>query len=133
MSEKLPRYQIRYQTRNNNSPEESLDDDDDDDNDSNPGNNLLNRQPNQPPNQPPLPLPNQNMNDRGDGDNNPPPDGGQNNIIAQILTALAQALGNLQSASAQAPREQNIAQILKFHGYGNENPTEWAKDLTLHV
>ena len=31
------------------------------------------------------------------------------NIIAQALTALAQALGNLQPALAQASREQNIA------------------------
>ncbi len=61
-----------------------------------------------------------------DGDNNPP-DGGQNNIIAQALTALAAALGNLQPAPAQAPREQNIAQVPKFHGYGNEDPAEWAK------
>ena len=41
--------------------------------------------------------------------------------------ALAQALGNLQLVPAQALREQNIAQILKFHGYGNEDPTKWAK------
>ena len=61
-----------------------------------------------------------------DGGNNPP-DGGQNNILAQVLTALAQALGNMQPAPAQAPREQNIAQVPKFHGYGNENPSEWAK------
>ena len=66
------------------------------------------------------------MND-GNREGNNPPDGGQNNIIAQELTALVQALGNLQSASAQAPREQNIAQIPKFHGYGNEDLTEWAK------
>ncbi len=63
------------------------------------------------------------MNDRNGGGNNPP-DEGQNNIIAQALTALVQALGNLQPAPAQAPRKQNIAQILKFHGYGNEDPTE---------
>jgi len=34
--------------------------------------------------------------DRG----NNPPDGGQNAIIAQALTALAQALRNMQPASA---------------------------------
>ncbi len=66
------------------------------------------------------------MND-GNGGGNNPPDGGQNNIIAQALTALAQALENLQPALAQAPREQNIAQVLKFHEYGNEDPAEWAK------
>ncbi len=64
------------------------------------------------------------MNNRG---NNFSSDGGQNNLIAQTLTALAQALGNLQLASAQAPRKQNIAQVLKFHGYGNEDPIKWAK------
>ena len=47
--------------------------------------------------------------------------------MAQALTALAQALGNLQPTSAQAPREQNIAQVSKFYEYGNEDPTEWAK------
>ena len=62
-----------------------------------------------------------------DGGGNNPPDEGQNNIIAQALTALAQALGNLQLALAQALREQNIAQVSKFHGYRNKNPTEWAK------
>jgi len=61
-----------------------------------------------------------------DGGNNPP-NGGQNNVMAQALTALAQVLGNMQPAPAQASREQNIAQVLKFHGYGNEDPTEWAK------
>jgi len=66
------------------------------------------------------------MND-GNGGGNNPPDGGQNNIMAQALTALAVALGNLQPAPAQAPREQNIAQVPKFHRYGNENPSEWAK------
>ncbi len=55
---------------------------------------------------------------------NNPPDGGQNNIIAQALTALMQALGNLQPAPAQAPREQNIVQVPKFHGYENEDPAE---------
>ncbi len=66
------------------------------------------------------------MNDGNGGDNNPP-DRGQNNIMAQALTALVQALENLQPASAQALREQNIAQVSKFHGYGNEDPAEWAK------
>ncbi len=47
--------------------------------------------------------------------------------MAQTLTALIQALGNLQPASAQASREQNIAQVPKFHEYGNEDPTKWAK------
>ncbi len=47
--------------------------------------------------------------------------------MAQTLTALAQALENLQLALAQAFREQNIAQVLKFHRYGNEDPAEWAK------
>ncbi len=67
------------------------------------------------------------MNDGNRGGNNPPPDGGQNNIIAQVLITLAQALGNLQPAPVQAPREQSIAQVPKFHGYGNEDPTKWAK------
>src|SRR6266540_2973533 len=66
------------------------------------------------------------MNEGNRGGNNPP-DRGQNNIIAQALAALAQALGNLQPAPAQASKEQNIAQVLKFHGYGNKDPTEWAK------
>jgi len=44
--------------------------------------------------------------------------------MAQALTALATALGNLQPTSAQASREQNIAQVPKFHGYGNEDPAE---------
>ena len=66
------------------------------------------------------------MNNRNGGGNNLL-DGGQNNIMAQALTALVQALGNMQPAPAQALREQNIAQVLKFHGYGNENPSEWAK------
>ena len=61
-----------------------------------------------------------------DGGNNPP-DGGQNNILAQVLTALAQALGNMQPALAQIPKEHNIAQVPKFYGYRNENPTEWIK------
>ncbi len=47
--------------------------------------------------------------------------------MAQALTVLAQALENLQLAPAQAFREQNIAQVPKFHGYGNEDPTKWAK------
>src|SRR6266542_4051380 len=63
------------------------------------------------------------MNRRG----NNPPDGGQNNIMAQALTALAAALENLQPVPTQAPREQNIAQVPKFHDYGNEDPAEWAK------
>ncbi len=66
------------------------------------------------------------MND-GNGGGNNLPDRGQNNIISQALTALAQALGNLQLAPVQAPREQNIAQVPKFHGYGNEDPAEWVK------
>ncbi len=45
------------------------------------------------------------MNNGNRGGNNPPSDEEQNNIIAQVLTALAQALGNLQPALAQAPRE----------------------------
>src|SRR6266542_795781 len=114
------RYQTRYQTRNNNSPEESPDDDDDDDDDNNTP--PPNCQPNQPP-PPPPPPPHQNMNDGNDGGNG----GGQNNIMAQALTALAAALGNLQPAPAQTPREQNIAQVPKFHGYGNEDLAEWAK------
>ncbi len=61
--------------------------------------------------------------DRG----NNPPNGGQNNIMAQALIALAAALGNLQPVPAQASKEQNIAQVPKFHGYGNEDPAEWAK------
>ncbi len=68
----------------------------------------------------------QNMNDRNGRGNNLP-NGGQNNIITQALTALAQALGNLQLAPVQGPREQSIAQVSKFHRYGNEDPTEWAK------
>ncbi len=40
------------------------------------------------------------MNDRNGGGNNSSSDRGQNNIIAQALTALAQALGNLQPAPA---------------------------------
>ncbi len=63
------------------------------------------------------------MNDGNDGGN----DGRQNNIIAQALTALEAALGNLQPAPVQAPREQNIAQVPKFYGYENEDLAEWAK------
>ncbi len=125
LSGKQLRYQTRYQTRSNNSPEESPDNDDDDDDDDN-NNPPPNRQPNQPPPPPPPPPRNQNMND-GNGGGNNPPDGGQNNIMAQALTALAAALENLQLASAQAPRKQNIAQVPKFHGYGNEDPAKWAK------
>ena len=33
----------------------------------------------------------------------------------------------MQPALAQIPREQNIAQVLKFHGYENEDPSKWAK------
>jgi len=66
------------------------------------------------------------MND-GNGRGNNPLNGEQNNIMAQVLIALAQALRNLQPAPAQAPREHNIAQVPKFHGYGNKDPTEWAK------
>ncbi len=47
--------------------------------------------------------------------------------MAQALTALAQALRNMQPASAQALRKQNIAQVPKFHGYGNKDSAEWAK------
>ncbi len=65
------------------------------------------------------------MNDRNGGGNNP--SDGQNNIIAQALTALVQALGNLQSVPVQGPRKQSITQIPKFHGYENEDLTEWAK------
>ena len=57
------------------------------------------------------------MNDEN-GENNPP--NGQNNIMIQALATLAQAIRNLQSALVQGPREQNIAQIPKFYGYGNE-------------
>ncbi len=49
------------------------------------------------------------MNDENGEGNNPSPDGRQNNIIAQALIALTQALGNLQPTSAQTPRKQNIA------------------------
>ncbi len=120
LNRKQPRYQTRYQTRSNNSSEKSPDDDDDDDDDDN-NNPPPNRQPNHPLNQSPSPLPPpiQNM----DRSNNPS-DGGQNNIMAQALIALAQALGNMQPAPAQA---QNIAQVPKFHGYGNEDPAEWTK------
>jgi len=99
LSRKQLRYQTRYQTRSNNSPEESPDDDDDDDDNDN---NISppNRQPNQPSPRPSPPPPslNQNMND-GNGGGNNPPDGGQNNIMVQALTALATVLGNLQPAS----------------------------------
>src|SRR6266542_541331 len=91
LSEKQPKYQTRYQTRSNNSPKESSDDDDDDDDDDN-NTPPPNRQPNHLPNQPPPPPPIPPMND---GNN---PSDGQNNIMAQALTALAAALGNLQSA-----------------------------------
>ncbi len=63
----------------------------------------------------------------GNRSNNPPPDGGQNNIMAQALAALVQAIGNMQSASGQGSREQNIAQVPKFHRYENKDPAKWAK------
>ncbi len=47
--------------------------------------------------------------------------------MAQALIALAQVLGNMQPALAQIPKEHNIAQVPKFYGYRNENPTEWTK------
>ncbi len=47
--------------------------------------------------------------------------------MAQVLAALAQAIGNIQLASANVPREQNITQVSKFNGYGNEDPAEWTK------
>ncbi len=47
--------------------------------------------------------------------------------MAQALTTLVQALGNMQPALIQRSKEQNIAQVPKFYRYGNENPTEWAK------
>ncbi len=47
------------------------------------------------------------MNDRNGGNN--PPNRGQNNIIAQALTELVQAIENIQPASVQGPKEQNIA------------------------
>ncbi len=62
------------------------------------------------------------MNDRNGGNN--PPDERQNNMIAQVLAALAQAIRNMQPALVQGPREQNIAQIPKFHGYGNKDPAK---------
>ena len=65
------------------------------------------------------------MNDENGGGNNPPD--GQNNIIAQALTALAQVLENLQPAPVQGFRKQNIAQVPKFHGYKNEDPAKWVK------
>ena len=89
LSGKQLRYQTRYQTRSNNSPEESPDNDDDDDDDDDDNKPLPNHQPNQSPPPPPLPLSNQNMNDRNGGGNNPLPDRGQNNIMAQALAALA--------------------------------------------
>ena len=33
----------------------------------------------------------------------------------------------MQPTPIQEPRKQNIAQVPKFHGYGNEDPAEWAK------
>jgi len=43
------------------------------------------------------------MND-GNGGNNPP-NGRQNNLIAQALAALVQAIRNIQPASTNTPRE----------------------------
>ena len=74
---------------------------------------IINKTSNQPP---PPPL---NMNDRNEGTNSP--DGGQNNLIVQALVTLTQAIRNMQPAPLPGLKEQNIAQILKFHGYGNEN------------
>ncbi len=61
-----------------------------------------------------------------DGGNNPS-NKGQNNIIAQTLATLVQVIENMQPASANRPKEQNIVQVFKFNGYGNEDLTEWAK------
>ncbi len=47
------------------------------------------------------------MNDK-DGENNLLNER-QNNLIAQTLAALAQVIGNMQPASANRSREQNIA------------------------
>jgi len=47
--------------------------------------------------------------------------------MAQALAALVQAIGNIQPALANAPREQNIAQVLKFNRYENEDSAEWVK------
>jgi len=47
--------------------------------------------------------------------------------MAQMLAALAQAIRNIQPASANVSRKQNIAQVPKFNGYGNENLAEWTK------
>jgi len=105
-------------------PEESPDDnnDDDDDDNNNQGNNLSSNR--QPPKQLPNQLPNRplNIND-GDEENNLP-DEGQNNLIAQTLIALVQVIGNMQPALVNRPREQNIAQIVKFNRYRNENSAE---------
>ncbi len=65
------------------------------------------------------------MND-GDEENNLP-DGGQNNLMAQVLVVLAQVIGNIQPTSANKIRKQSIVQISKFRGYGNEDLAEWAK------
>ncbi len=43
------------------------------------------------------------MNDRDERNN--PPDRGQNNLIAQALAALAQAIGNIQSVLANTLRK----------------------------
>ncbi len=65
------------------------------------------------------------MNDGNEGNNFP--DRGQNNLMAQALVALAQAIGNIQPASANVLKEQNIAQVPKFNKYRNEDSAEWAK------
>ena len=65
------------------------------------------------------------MND-GNGSNNSP-NGGQNNMIAQALVTLVQAIGNMQPAPVLGLKEQNIAQVSKFYGYGNKDPAEWVK------
>jgi len=35
-----------------------------------------------------------------------------------------QAIRNIQPASVNVPREQNIAQVPKFNGYGNKDPAK---------
>ena len=119
------RYQIRSQTRNNNSPEESPDDDDDDDND-NDNSPPPNRPPNQPLPPPPPPLPIQPM----DNDNNPPD--GQNNIMAQALTALAAALGNLQHQH-KPPRNKILLKYQNFMIMEMRTLPNGQKDLMQHV
>ncbi len=65
------------------------------------------------------------MNNKNEENN--PSDRRQNNIIAQALAALAQAIENMQPVSPQGPQKQNITQIPKFHRYRNKDPTEWVK------